>query len=224
MLFKQQRGAFMNKLMSTLYAHPIFEGIREEHILLILQRLRKESYQESSLVYGVGETNFSLGMVLKGSVSINKVDYWGNRSILAKLGIGELFAEAFVFARVPTLPVSILAEKDSEVLFFDWDVFLKLGSEYPELMRNMMRILAQKSLFLTKKIEVLSNHKIRDRVLSFLFIQAKEQNQLTFTIKMNRNELAAFLAVDRSALSNELAKMKREGILEYSKNTFTLNV
>ncbi|MDF9824647.1 CRP-like cAMP-binding protein [Breznakia sp. PF5-3] len=212
----------MNKLFQMLYSHELFSGMRKIEIDDILSKLRKKDYDHETLIYAIGEKQFSIGMVLVGNVSINKIDYWGNRSIIAKLKQGEIFAEAFAFSELDELPVNIVADKNTEVLFISVEQFVFFGVKYPQLMKNMMKILAKKNLYLTKKMDVITKQRIRDKVLSYLSAQAEEHGMYTFTIPLNRNELADFLSVDRSALSNELSKMQKEGILTYHKNVFTL--
>jgi len=212
----------MNKLFTMLYNHPLFKGMKENEIGDILSKLKKQRYEEEQVIYSIGEIQFSIGFILYGMVSINKIDYWGNRSIIAKLTQGEIFAEAFCFSNTEELPVNIVAHKDSEVLFIPYSQFIFFSVKYPQLMQNMLHIMATKNLYLTQKIDIISKRKTREKVLAFLSQEAQRQRTYTFSISMNRNELADFLSVDRSALSSELSKMQDEGIIQYHKNIFTL--
>lgn len=212
----------MNKLFTMLYSHPLFKGMKEAEIGDILGKLKKQRYEDEQIIYSIGEIQFSIGFILSGTVTINKIDYWGNRSIIAKLTQGEIFAEAFVFSNVEELPVNIVAHKDSEVLFIPYAQFVFFSVKYPQLMQNMLYILATKNHYLTKKIDVISKRKTREKVLAYLSQEAEKQRTYTFSIPLNRNELADYLSVDRSALSNELSRMQEEGIIQYHKNTFTL--
>ena len=212
----------MNKLFTMLYNHPLFKGMKEVEITDILSKLKRQRYKDEQIIYSIGKTQFSIGFILSGLVSINKIDYWGNRSIITKLTQGEIFAEAFSFSNIEELPVNIVAHKDSEVLFITRAQFGFFSVKYPQLMQNMLYIMATKNHYLTQKIDIISKRKTREKILAYLSQQVEMQRAYTFSIPLNRNELADFLSVDRSALSSELSKMRQEGILQYHKNTFTL--
>ena len=167
-----------------------------------------------------------MGVVLTGSLHIVQEDFWGRRTILTHIGPGELFGEAFAFAELERLPVSAMAAEDAEVLLLDQRKIMSPCPEacgfHSDLVGNMLRILARKNVGLVQKIAHLTRRSTREKLLSYLSIRAREAGSGSFSIPFNRQELADYLAVDRSALSNELSKMRDEGILEFDRNEFEL--
>lgn len=207
---------------------PLFNGIGENDLAALLGCLTaaQKSCAKDDFIFLVGERAGPMGVVLTGSLHIVREDFWGRRTILTHIGPGELFGEAFAFAGLERLPVSAMAAEASEVLLLDQR---KIMSPCPEacgfhsnLVGNMLRILARKNVTLVQKIEHLTRRSTREKLLSYLSIRARETGSGSFSIPFNRQELADYLAVDRSALSNELSKMRDEGILEFDRNEFEL--
>ena len=167
-----------------------------------------------------------VGMVLDGSVLVFSDDFWGNRTILAHVERGGLFGEAFSFARVESLPVSVTAAEKTEVLFINCERIITVCPSACEfhnrLVRNMLKILAEKNMTLTQKIGHMGKRTTREKILSYLSEQAKKAGGESFTIPLNRQEMADYLAVDRSAMSKELGRLKEEGQISFHKNQFQL--
>jgi CRP-like cAMP-binding protein len=167
-----------------------------------------------------------VGIVLSGSAFVLQEDYWGNRNILSNIGVGGIFGESFSCAEAAALPVSVIAKEDSVILLINVKKILTICSTacafHTSLIMNLMRILANKNRYLTRKIEHITKKTTREKVLSFLSECAVQGGKNTFEIEFNRQELADYLSVERSALSAVLSKMKEEGIIDYYKNTFRL--
>lgn len=218
----------MKKYQNILINSPLFSQVDEKNLLSMLDCLcaRKEEFSKDTYIFYSGDRVKDVGIVLTGSVNIIKEDFWGNRAILAKIQAGELFGEALSFAEIERLPVSVVASEKTEVLFVDFRKISKTCSSncnfHAQIIQNMLKILAQKNIMLTQKLEHLVKRTTREKLLSYLSGQALKWGSNTFTIPFNRQELADYLSVDRSAMSNELSKLRDEGILEFSKNNFEL--
>ncbi|GHV49629.1 Crp/Fnr family transcriptional regulator [Synergistales bacterium] len=173
-----------------------------------------------------GEDVTAIGIVLSGGVHVLQEDFWGSRAILSHVAPGELFAEAFSCAGVGSLPVSVITTEPSEILFLDYKRVATTCSSscafHTGLIKNMMQILAGGNVMLTQKIEHLTRHTTREKLLSYLSEQARQAGQSAFEVPFNRQELADYLSVDRSAMSSELCKMRDDGILRFCKNHFEL--
>lgn len=206
----------------------LFEGIAEEEREALLSCLsaRKQSFRKNDFVFTAGVSKPAAGMVVKGSLQIIKEDYWGNRTIIESVGRGELFGEAFACAEVETIPVSVVAAEETEVLLMDYQKLLTACSSscrfHSRIIRNMTRIMAEKNMALMQKMEHITKRTTREKLLSYLSVQALSQGSSDFAIPFNRQELADYLSVDRSAMSAELAKMRDEGLIRFQKNHFTL--
>lgn len=114
---------------------------------------------------------------------------------------------------------------ETEVLFLNAARLLQTCPNscvhHNRLIKNLLQISAQKNLTLSRRMLHTSSKFIRGRLLSYFSQERLRHGSLQFTIPFNRQQLADYLGVDRSALSNELSKMRRDGILIYEKNTFT---
>ncbi len=228
MLFLQRMEEKLKEILGILKNSPLFIGIEEENIEFLLQCLlaTEKSYKKNQSIFMAGEKANTMGIVLTGKVHVVQEDFWGNRNILANIGEGELFGETFSCSQVKKIPVSVIAIENSKVLLVD---YLKVITTCPtscvfhtRLIQNMVEILAQKNVLLTRKMEILTKGTTREKLLAYLSLEAQKKGRGDFLIPFNRQELADYLSVDRSALSKELSKMQGEGILHYKKNFFEL--
>lgn len=206
---------------------PLFAGVDERQLesLLVCLKAVKRQYRKDEFVFAAGDKATSVGIVLSGGVRVLQEDFWGHRTILAHIEPGGLFGEAFSCAGKDVLPVSVAASDPCEILLIDYRRIVTTCSStcafHTRLVMNMMRILAEKNILLTQKIEHLSKRTTREKLLSFLSAQAIFSGT-TVDIPFNRQELADYLCVDRSALSRELGAMQAEGLIKYDKNSFEL--
>ena len=208
---------------------PLFKGIAENDLKELLKCLNaKESvYEKNEFIFRAGDKASSIGVIISGGVYVQKEDFWGNRTILAKLEEGDLFGEAFACREEEKLPVSVMAVEKSRILFVDYRRIITNCPNtcvfHASLIENMIRILAGKNVMLTQKMEHMSKRTTREKILSYLSAQAVRCGSNAFNIPFNRQELADYLCVERSAMSAELSKMRKEGLLSCEKSRFVLN-
>ncbi len=207
----------------------LFHGIREDEIKALLPCLepREAHYGKEAIIYRAGDTVSSIGLVLKGSVNVIVNFFWGNCNIFGHVGCGEIFAETYAILPGRELICDVVAAEDCDILFLNMNKLLtSCGSccaFHRRLIHNMVRISAEKNLGLSSRMMHIAPKSIRERLLSYLSEQALTSGRANFSIPFSRQQLADYLGVDRSALSNELSKMQKDGLLSYRKNTFTLN-
>ena len=187
---------------------------------------RVESFDKKFTIFAEGSEAKLIGIVLSGSAQVIQTDYFGNRSILSKIGVGEVFAEAFAAAQTKSLPVSVIANEPSLIMLISCAHILHTCENgcgfHHKLIFNLMKDLAHKTLVFHRRIEITSKRTTRDKLLTYLNSEAKEQGKRSFDIPFDRQELADYLEVDRSGLSAEISKLRREGILESRKQHFRL--
>lgn len=185
-----------------------------------------QSLEKGAFVFLTGDMVRHVGIVLAGVVHIVQEDVWGNRTILLHRGPGGLFAEAISCSEIQHAPVSAMAAEKSVVLLIDYRRIIHTCSPactyHSRLLTNMLGILARNNIALTYKVEHMSRKTTRDKLLSYLSAQALDQGSSAFSIPFNRQELAEYLAVDRSAMSAELGRMRDDGLLRFEKNQFEL--
>jgi len=218
----------MQKDMDILAVCPLFFGIRQEDMSAMLSCLggRLRTFSKGEIILGEGAPSDLIGVVLSGTVQVVREDYFGNRSMMAKLGPADLFAEAFALAGVEGMPVNVVAAENCKVMLIDVSrIFRPCANAcgfHQQMIYNLMRILALKNLACNQKIEVTSKRSTREKLMAYLLIQAKRAKSSSFIIPFDRQELADYLEVDRSGLSSEIGKLRREGVLDCEKNRFTI--
>lgn len=218
----------MKKYFDLFAACRLFDGFSPEELSEIAEHLSptERAFQKGEYIYQYGEPITTVGLLLAGRGHILKEDYWGNRAILAEISAGELFGEAYACFGEQKLMVSVQAAEACSVLFFDTRTLLDSCAEdcgfHHRIIRNLIGVLAEKNIRLTEKIEYMSRKRLRDKILSYLSDAAKKQGGLEFTIPFNRQELADYLSVDRSALSSELCRLRDEKLLDFHRNHFRL--
>ncbi len=227
MLFLQQGVVLLIKYLEVLHKCHLFENIELDELEEMLNHMStiKRSYKKGQYIYQIGDQVTSIGILLSGKVHITKEDYWGNTTIIANIVEGMVFGESFACAENSAILVNAIAKNDSEVMFLDVEKMLVESYSsivQPKMIRNLITVLANKNLFLTGKIEHIAKRTTREKLLSYLSEQSNKVGSATFDIPFNRQQLADYLTVDRSAMSNELSKLRQEGILEYHRSHFTL--
>lgn len=205
----------------------LFDGITDGELSSVLGCLgtKAHSYEKNQTILAEGDRAEQIGIVLSGAVQIVRVDYYGNRSILAELCPSQLFGESFACAEVETVPVNVVAAQECEVMLIDAGRVLHLCGNacgfHNRMIFNLMKAAATKNLVFRQKLEIISKRTTRERLMTYLLQQAKVSGS-SFKIPFDRQELADFLEVDRSGLSAEIGKLRKEGILECRRSQFTL--
>ena len=218
----------MKNCLDVLKTVKLFDGIEDSDLPPLLSCLCAKSihYEKGQTVFFSGESIERFGIVLSGQVQVVQDDYYGNRSILGKIDIGNLFGESFACAEIKALPVSVITTTESEILFIDCHRLAvpcaKACGFHGRLIQNMLRIVSQKNISLTQKIEFTSKRTTREKLMAYLSAEAKKTGSSSFNIPFNRQELADFLSVERSAMSAELSKLRDDGVLRFHKNQFDL--
>lgn len=207
---------------------PLFAGVAPQDIEAMLACLDTERrhYTKGQIILHSGDTVRSMGIVLSGRVLIEKTDLWGNATVLDSVGPGQIFAETYACTPQEPLMVDAVAAESSQVLFIQVARVLEVCpnscAHHHTLVRNLLALSAQKNLLLSRKIFYTAPKTIRARLLSYLSDQAIRCGRRSFTIPFNRQQLADYLNVERSALSNELSKMQQDGLIETERNYFRL--
>jgi CRP-like cAMP-binding protein len=218
----------MEKYFSRLRQSPLFTGLSRDDFYALLACLgaSMRSYPPGGTIYFAGDTVTEIGVVVSGRLHLLQDDPWGNTSIVTEIAPPDMFAEAVVCSGSGRLPVSVVAKEKSTILFIDYRRIATSCSSacafHAKLIRNMIGILARKNLLLAAKMEHITQRTTKEKMLSYLLEQARQKDSKTFDIPYNRQELADYLSVDRSALSAEMSKLKSAGLIDYRKNHFAL--
>lgn len=206
----------------------IFKGMNENEIKEALSALRaaEKGYKKGSVIMHAGSVTDRMGLVLEGSVTIESNDIWGNRTILSHVGRGQFFAETYALLKNEAMMVDAVANENCRILF------LRTGSLYEQdhadeiwrnkLTSNILAISLQKNLLLSARSFHTSPKTIRGRIMAYLNTVSLKKNSKDFDIPFDRQQLADYLNVERTALSKELGKMRDDGIISFRKNHFAI--
>lgn len=218
----------MKRYIPILKNTQLFSGASDEDIEAMLGCLQARlcTYKKGEYVLREGERVERLMMLVKGELHIQRDDYWGNRSIISMVGVGEMFGEAYAAPESGPLLNDVLAVEDSAVIFLDIGKLLTVcpnGCKFHAMaVKNLFFAISEKNRKLVRKLGYMSRRTTREKLIAYLSEEAKRQNSGAFSIPFNRQQLADFLSVDRSAMSNELCKLRDEGLIEFDKNRFRL--
>lgn len=218
----------MEKYYDILSKCPLFYDVKkaELHSMLVCMDAKAIDVPKGSSVFLEGDAVQYVGVVLSGMAQVVREDYYGNRSIMSSLQPGEIFAETFSFAGLETMPVSVIAIKDSQVLLLDCRRVLTICSNachfHSLLLKNLLQAMARKNLNLSRKIRYMSQKTTREKLMSYLSDQAKQHGSKEFVIPYDRQALADYLGVERSAMSVEISKLKRDGQIDTKGSWFRL--
>lgn len=217
----------MDKYLNILLSSGLFEGVEKEELKAMLGCLAPKvaEYKKDSFILTAGQTTDSFALVLEGSVHILQEDFWGNRNILNAVGPSGAFAESFAATGKP-LNVSALAATDVTVVFLNLRRVLTTCPtacrHHTRIIENLLSKMAEKNQQLNEKLSHMSKRSTREKLLSYLSAEAARRGTSIFEIPFNRQQLADYLSVDRSALSAEISKLKGEGLLDTHRSTFKI--
>ena len=218
----------MKKYIPILKRTKLFAGVADEEICAMLSCLdaRLHTYKKGEYVLRQGEHLNCITVLVDGELHIQRDDYWGNRAIVNRIDVGEMFGEAYIAPESGALLNDVVAVEDSAVIFFNVRRIITVCSSacrfHSMVVQNLFFAISEKNRTLVQKLGHISKRTTREKLISYLSEEAKRHNSASFTIPFNRQQLADFLSVDRSAMSNELCKMRDEGLLEFEKNQFKL--
>ena len=206
---------------------PIFFNLKDEEIISVLKFFKyyEESFKKNDFIFEIEKKIDKIGIIISGEINIIKEDFWGNRNILNKFKEGEIFGEVFALSKASS---NIMAEasQDCKILFLDLKDFSienkENSKEITKFLSNIFKISLKKNILFTEKLEHISKKSIREKIISYLSTEAQKNKTNSFLIKFDRQELADYLFVERSALSRELSSMKKDRLIDYKKNHFTL--
>ena len=218
----------MEQFIPILKKTKLFSGVGDDEISSMLSCLGAalRVYKKGDFVLRQGERLSEIMVLAEGNLHIQSDDYWGNRSILGEICAGEMFGEAYAAPESGALLNDVAAVTDSAVVCFDVKRILTTCSSacrfHSIVVQNLFFAISEKNRKLVQKLGLLSKRSTREKLISYLSEQAKKHNSASFSIPFNRQQLADFLSVDRSAMSNELCRMRDEGLISFEKNRFVL--
>lgn len=218
----------MKNYLTQIKKSRLFTGIDVQEIEAMLGCLSAtvRNFKKGEYIIRSGDSVSSVGLIVSGGVHIQREDFWGNRTILSEIPESGLFGESYACTPGRPAPINAVAAQNSTVMFLDVRRIITTCPSacafHARLIQNLIAVLALKNIMLTGKIEHISQRSTREKLLSYLSEQAQAAGSPSFDIPFNRQQLADYLCVDRSAMSNALGQLRDEGILAFNKAHFEL--
>ncbi len=217
------------KYYNQIKNSPVFYGMNDEELRGLLEcfQARIRHYEKGEMVIRQGEIVSNIYLVLEGSVNIEKDSYWGRRIIISRLSRNDNLALSFVGSKnIESSIDAVSVDNNTLILILGYEKCTSMCqnacTRHKVLINNLFQILSKENIELIQKIENVSQKTIRDKLLTFLSNEAMKRHSNKFEIPFNRQDLADYLNVDRSAMSFELSKLQKEGLINYNKNRFEL--
>lgn len=227
-MYLKVEGDLMQKYYNQIKNSPVFWGMNEEELKALLEcfNARLKSYDDGDMIIRQGDMITNIYLILEGVVNIEKDSYWGRRIIVTKLGINDNIALAFVASRDVTSRIDAVAVGKTRLLLLSYEKCTSMCknacTKHKLLINNLFEILSKENIELLQKIENISQKSIREKLLTYFSNEARKNKSNIFEISFNRQDLADYLNIDRSAMSFELSKMQKEGLIKFEKNKFML--
>lgn len=216
--------AYYNQIKNS----PIFFGLTEEELkeMLVCFNARIKTYENEDIIIRQGDMIKNIYLILEGNVNIEKDSYWGRRIIVTQLGVNDNIALAFVASKNVESSIDAVSVGNSKLLILSYEKCTTMCQnvcvKHRNLINNLFEILSKENIELLQKIENISQKTIREKLLTYFSNEAKKNRSNIFEIPFNRQDLADYLNIDRSAMSFELSKMQKEGYIKFEKNKFML--
>ena len=206
----------------------LFRGMTEDEVNSALLSLcaQEKRYTKGQTLFHAGDFTEKLGLVLTGSVTVESNDAWGNRTILSHVGCGELFAETYALLDREPLLVDVVANEDCRVLFLhigSAETLAAVAASWTfKFTANLLAISSRKNLHLAGRSFHTAPKTVRGRVMAYLNTVSLQTQSREFNIPFDRQQLADYLNVERTALSKELGRMQNDGLIRVKKCHFII--
>jgi len=210
----------------SLQQTQLFRGMTDLDVKTALRALHavERAYPKGAIILHSGEPTVRMGLVLSGGVTIESCGSWGKRTILDHIGPGQLFAESYAILETEPLQVNVCVSEDCRVLLLDLTGLRRAEPWAAAVTRNLLTATARKNFKLSLRSFHTAPTTVRERVTAYLNTEAMRRSSREFDIPFDRQQLADYLNLDRTALSKELGKMRKDGLIEFRKNHFALLV
>ncbi len=210
----------MKKYLNELAKCVLFRGLKENEILNLLEKINYKisSYNKGDIIAIEGDDCNSLGIILKGSIEIQKIFPSGQVTTINNFHEGNVFGESLVFTDKHAYPATISATDYAEIMFIEREDIIRLAMLNATILTNFVRVLSHRILMLNDRLSNLSQDSIRKKIVNYLLSEYRKQQSLIISIPYSRKKMAELLNVPRPSLSRELTKMKDDNLIDFDKN------
>jgi len=217
-----------NNILEVLTHSPLFDGIAADALNGVLGCLQPKvsTYAKNSYIAVEGDSSTGLGIIVSGKATIVKENAAGNRIVMTTLVAGDMFGEMIIFSKSGILSVSVIAQAECQIIYLSsvkiMGTWANVSTSHKRLIVNMLTIISEKAIMLNRKVEYLAIKGMREKISTYLLEQHKLTEKNTFDMTLNRNDLADFFNVSRTALSREMGRMRDEGLIEFYRSSIKI--
>ena len=217
----------MDDLLALLRGTELFEQVSDEILLQeILPHRQLQEYQKGQFLIEPQQRVSRFAVIAAGKVHIMHIFPEGNYSLISAMSRGEVLGADLVCTPTQISPYHAVAAVPTRILYFPVELITQPGRVQENvrlrILGNLLALISNENMKKEYRLAILSQRGLRERIVSYLIMQAGRRRKTTFAISFSREELAAFLCVNRSALSHELSLMQQEGLITFHKNVFSL--
>ena len=212
-------------LSPTLLSASLFTGLDAAEVAAFLKaaRCQMQSFPRGAIVLSQGDRVTAAGVLLTGRIKAYRLNRQGEENLQSVMGPGSMFGDMLMATDKGQSPVTVECTEDARVLFVPFESIMSAPGEFGDQLRiNLLHELSARYWALNRKVRYLSERSLRGRIALFLLDTAKDQGGATFTLSMTREGMASLLGVNRSALSRELSRMEKDGLLAVYRGSFRL--
>ena len=212
-------------LSRPLTAVPLFSGLNPDAVSLFLQsaHCREDSFPRGTILISQGDRVTAAGVLLSGLIKAYRLNRQGEENLQSVMGPGSMFGDMRMATDNGKSPVTVEVTEDARVLFVPFESIMAASGDFGNRLRvNLLHELSARYWALNRKVRYLSERSLRSRIALFLLDSAHDQGSLTFTVSMTREGMASLLGVNRSALSRELSRMEKDGLLAVYRGSFRI--
>jgi len=181
-----------------------------------------KKYMKNSIIYVQNEKCLSLDIILQGIISVQKIDSNGNVLNIYDFEIGDILGGNLIFSKRNEYPMTLISKNDSVILHIKKDLILELCKTNTNFLEEFFSLISDKTLMLTEKIKSLTMKTIRQCIIEFLLYETYSQKSTTIKLNVSKKDLAERIGVQRTSLSRELNKMRKDNLISYNANSITI--
>lgn len=223
----KKEGIHTEEILKVLEASALFSGFPQDILQQIISYRQLQEYRKGQFLVSPQQELSRFGILLSGKIHIMHIFQEGSYSLMSVLTAGDMLGADLICTRTRRSPYHAMTAAPVRMLYFPSSMLTEPGF-FPERWRllalsNLATWISNENIKKEYRLAILSQKGLRERILTYLTMQASRKQKTAFTIPFSREELAAFLCVNRSALSHELSLMQYEGLITFRKNYFSLN-
>ncbi len=195
----------------------------DKKTLLLNLRAIQSTFPSGVIVFNA-ENNNTIGIIDSGIVQIIRNDYNGDRVLVEELSKNQIFGARI--SSITSNDYEVVSVSPCKITFVDFNEIyserIKKLPSFKQLQENLIHIMSDIILKRNERIQVLSQKTIRERLLEYFKLMARQQKSKNITLPFTYTELADYLGINRCAMYRELANLKDEKQISINKKVISL--